>query len=150
MDLYAELTQLLAAFEERHIDYALCGGVALAVHGVPRATQDIDILALEESLPAVRLCAQASGFVFEAEPMDFSSGVTIVRFTKLISEQPLMLDVLIAKGPLQRVWAGRLTMPFESGQVKVVSREGLITLKLAAGRPQDIADIQRLKEIHRG
>jgi hypothetical protein len=63
--------------------------------------------------------------------------------------------VLLAEGPLEAVWQTRSRVAFESSggpgsALWVVSRAGLITLKLAAGRPQDIVDIQRLEEIARG
>ena len=45
-DLFRELTSLLSALDEEGIDYALCGGLAMAVHGYPRATVDIDLLIL--------------------------------------------------------------------------------------------------------
>jgi hypothetical protein len=45
VDLYAELAALVRGLDAQGIDYALCGGLALAVHGLPRATRDIDILA---------------------------------------------------------------------------------------------------------
>ena len=151
MDLLAELVALVKQFDTDGVQYAVCGGIALAIHGVPRATQDIDLLAEEASLPKLRLAAQQCGFTFEAEPMDFTqSGITIVRFTKLIGVQPLMLDVLFAKGPTGRVWEGRQEVVFEGTKIKVVSREGLITLKLAAARPQDLVDVQRLHEVDRG
>ncbi|MCG5052851.1 MAG: nucleotidyl transferase AbiEii/AbiGii toxin family protein [Myxococcales bacterium] len=151
MDLYAELTQLLGEMQRLKVDYALCGGIALAVHGVPRATQDIDILVPEDALDDLRQSARAAGYAFETEPLDFPSGVTIVRFTKVLADgQPLMLDALIAKGPLHKVWKQRQTLSFDGGTVTVVSREGLISLKLAAGRPQDLVDVQKLAEVNRG
>lgn len=151
MDIYRELSALVALLEERQIEYALCGGIALAVHGAPRATQDIDLLVRAEALDRLREAARDSGFVFESLPMDFSaSGVTVYRFTKLIENVPLMLDALIADGPLAAVWQTRQSFAFEDGRLQVVSREGLITMKLAAGRPQDIADVKRLSELDRG
>jgi hypothetical protein len=150
VDFYGELTRVLAALQGRQLEYALCGGVALAIHGAPRATQDIDLLLRPEDLPALREVAHSLGFVLEAFPTDLASGVTIQRFTKLIEGQPFMLDVLLVKGPLETVWSGRLATAFEGGTVQVVSREGLIALKLAAGRPQDLVDIQRLEEANRG
>jgi hypothetical protein len=41
LDLYEELTRIIAALDERHVEYALCGGLAMAVWGYPRATVDI-------------------------------------------------------------------------------------------------------------
>jgi hypothetical protein len=150
VDFFAELRQLAATLEARHIDYALCGGVALAIHGAPRATQDIDLLLLPEDLDRLREAARSCGFTLESFPMDFASGLTIQRFTKIIDGQPLMLDVLLVSGVIRRAWDGRLSAPLEDGVVRVVSREGLIGLKVAAGRPQDLADIKRLEEVGRG
>lgn len=150
MDFYGELRALLRAIESRSIDYALCGAVALAIHGVPRATQDIDLLLRPEDLGRLREAAQACGFRFESLPMDFASGFSVQRFSKLVEGQPLMLDVLLVRGPLESAWASRITTQLDEGSVNVVSREGLISLKLAAGRPQDLADVQRLEELGRG
>jgi len=38
MDFFQELKDVTAALDASEVDYALCGGVALAIHGVPRAT----------------------------------------------------------------------------------------------------------------
>jgi hypothetical protein len=150
VDFFEELKQLVMTLESRAIDYALCGGVALAIHGAPRATQDIDLLLHAEDLERLRDAARSCGFTLESVPMTFSSGITIQRFTKVIDGQSLMLDVLLVSGALDSVWSARQQAPFEGGTVRVVSREGLIALKLAAGRPQDIADVQRLEELGRG
>ena len=151
MDLFQELVAIVAAFDARGIDYALCGAVALAIHGAPRATKDIDVLARAGDMEAVREATRSVGFTLESLPMTFSSsGVTVRRFTKVIAGDHLMLDVLIVDGPLDAVWATREALRWNEGEVRVVSRQGLITLKLAAGRPQDLADIQRLEELDRG
>ncbi len=150
MDLFEELRGLVAGLEAAGVDYALCGGVALAIHGAPRATQDIDLLLRPEDLGRLRQVVTPLGFTLESLPMDFASGITIQRFTKLIGDQPLMLDLLFVAGPTERVWAGRQSAAFEGGTIRVVSREGLVALKLAAGRPQDLADVARLQELSRG
>jgi hypothetical protein len=150
VDFFQELKQLVATLESRKIDYALCGGVALAIHGAPRATQDIDVLLQRRDIERLREAAGACGFTLESVPVEFSSGVSIQRFTKLIDGQPLMLDVLFVGGFVETVWADRQQAEFDGGLVRVVSREGLIALELAAGRPQDVADVKRLQEAGRG
>ena len=45
-DLYEEFKSIISALEQRGIDYAVCGGLAMAVHGLARATVDIDLLIL--------------------------------------------------------------------------------------------------------
>jgi hypothetical protein len=150
VDFYKELENLALALEAQAVDYALCGGVALAIHGVPRATQDIDLLLRSEDLAKFAKVREQLGYIFESVPMDFASGIRIQRFTKVVEGQPLMLDVLLVTPPIESIWASRMRVEFEGGPLRVVSREGLISLKLAAGRPQDMVDIQRLYEVDRG
>jgi hypothetical protein len=157
VDLFAEVVALTAALDAAAIDYAICGGIALAIHGAPRATKDIDLLAREADLSRLRDVVRACGFTLEALPMTFpSSGISIRRFTKIEPDgRTLMVDVLLAEGALGSVWQSRERVAFEgAGAARstlwVVSKAGLVTLKLAAGRPQDIADIQRLEEVSHG
>lgn len=150
VDFFQELKSLIDAFDENAIEYALCGGVALAIHGVPRATQDIDFLVKPEDVERLRDIVHRCGFVLESFPMDFASGITIQRFTKIIDDKPLMLDALLVGGPLQGAWERRQTAEIEGGHVRVIARDDLVALKLAAGRPQDLVDVQRLQEAGRG
>lgn len=145
IDVYAEFVVVIRAFEDANLDYALCGALALAVHGAPRATKDIDLIARKEDADRIREIARRLGFVFEALPMEFpGSGIEIQRFTKLVEGQPLMLDVLWLSPKLKPVWDGRERVQWAEGTLSVVSRDGLITLKLTAGRAQDLVDIQSL------
>jgi hypothetical protein len=145
IDVYAELVRIIRAFEDANVEYALCGALALAVHGVPRATKDIDVIARKEDETRVRDIARQQGFVHEALPMEFTgSGIEVQRFTKLVEGRPLMLDVLWLNAKLEGVWADRQRLQWDEGTLSVVSPEGLITLKLTAGRPQDLVDIQSL------
>jgi hypothetical protein len=145
IDVYSEFVALVQALEQANIDYALCGALALAVHGAPRATKDIDLIARKEDGDRIREVAKRRGFIFEALPMLFSgSGIEVQRFTKLVEGRPLMLDVLWLVPKLQAVWDDRQRLPWNEGTLSVVSRDGLITLKLTAGRAQDLVDIQSL------
>jgi predicted nucleotidyltransferase len=150
MDFFLELKELTQALDQGGVDYALCGGVALAIHGVPRATQDIDLLVHPLDLPRLRAVATARGFSLESFPMDFSSGITVQRFIKIVEGQSLMLDALLVGGPLERAWANRQVAELDGGRMRVITREDLIALKLAAGRPQDLVDVQQLNEAGRG
>jgi hypothetical protein len=150
VDLFAELTAVLSGLDSGGVDYALCGAVALAVYGAPRATQDIDILVRASDVETVREVGRAAGFTLEAHPMRFASGFTVHRLVKMIEAQPFMLDVIEAEGALLSIWETRKAVRSNERELRVVSREGLITMKLAAGRPQDIADVQRLQELGRG
>jgi hypothetical protein len=148
IDVYAEFAALVRALDDASIEYALCGALALAIHGAPRATKDIDIIARRDDHARIREVATACGFVFEALPMEFaSSGIEVQRFTKLVEGRPLMFDVLWLNQKLQPIWDDRQRVPWSDGTLSVVSRDGLITLKLTAGRAQDLVDIQSLTAV---
>lgn len=145
VDVHDELVALLSAFDRSNVEYALCGALALAVHGAPRATKDIDLIARKEDLETIRELVRTLGYVFEALPMELSgSGIEVQRFTKLVDGRPLMLDLLWLNPKLERIWNDRISMTWGERTLTVVSRDGLITLKLTAGRPQDLVDIQSL------
>jgi hypothetical protein len=81
--------------------------------------------------------------------MHFSDGVEVRRVTKIEGGDTLTLDLLIVNPQLEPVWSSRSALPTEKGPVRVVSREMLIRMKVAANRPQDVADVQRLQEADR-
>ena len=55
LDLFAGMTGLLQALEQRGIEYAVCGGLALAIHRVPRTTQGIDAMGPQDLADVQRL-----------------------------------------------------------------------------------------------
>ncbi|HUP21932.1 MAG TPA: hypothetical protein VNB06_03220 [Thermoanaerobaculia bacterium] len=149
LDLFDELTGLLADLERGGAEYAIAGAIALAIHGVPRATADIDLLVPGEHVERALEIARGRGFTVAAAPMRFSDGQQLRRVTKLQGEDALTLDLLIVGPALEAVWAERVSVPLEDGSVWVVSRQGLVQMKALAGRDQDFADIRRLQEADR-
>jgi len=149
IDLYEELKALVRKLDESRIDYALCGGMALAIYGVPRATVDLDLLIPSEALGKVSQMAKERGYAFAARPMVLSSGAILIhRFSKKDEETGfrVSLDFLLMTRSLEDVWNERQTLEWEEGKLQVVSREGLIRLKSLRKSGQDLEDIARLKE----
>lgn len=149
LDLFEEGVGLLGDLERRGIPYAVAGAVALAIHGVPRATTDIDLLVQPQDLDAVLAVARARRFGIEALPMKFSDGMEVRRVTKTEGAEMLTLDLLLVNQNLEPVWSSRERVLTERGELWVVSRDGLIQMKAWAGREQDLADIRRLQELDR-
>jgi hypothetical protein len=150
MDLLEELKKLTAKFDQLGIDYALCGGLALAIYARPRATLDIDILIEFETLSQAEDAANDLGFTLRAMPMEFQSGaVKIHRFSKVDkdTEETLVLDFLIVTPAIRNAWESRYTVEWEEGPLKVVSPEGLILLKSLRRSGQDEDDIEYLRSI---
>jgi len=149
LDLYDELKAVTASFDANGVAYALCGGLALAVYGLTRATVDIDLLIPEECLEAAGSAARDLGYTIAAPPMSLAGGtIKIRRISKLDPDTGdlLMLDLLLATAPLTDVWRTRREVEWEHGSLWVVSREGLIALKRLRRSGQDLDDIARLAE----
>jgi len=148
MDLIDELVALIKALNDAGVRYALCGGLAMAVHGHPRATQDIDLLIPEEELEKIQQVAEAAGFWIPSGRMPFKAktplAMEIYRVSKAVGSVLIPLDMIIVSPALQDVWEGRIDLPLGAIQCPVVSREGLITMKRIAGRHRDLADIESL------
>lgn len=148
LDLYDELLALTAAFEASGIAYALCGGLAVAVYGAPRFTKDIDLLIQAADAPRAKHVAKALGFSAESLPMRLKAAGELQRVVKFGPDgEILMLDLLLVGEELEPVWADREELSVGGRPLWVVSRAGLVSMKLASARPQDLLDIQRLAEL---
>lgn len=150
MDLLDELKKLIAKLNEENIEYALCGGLAMAIYALPRATLDIDILIETSSLENTKRAVHELGFTVQAAPMEFHGGkVRIHRTSKIESEtgESLILDLLIVTPEIKSAWDSRTKVEWEHGTLSVVSPQGLILLKSFRKSGQDQDDINFLRSI---
>ena len=143
--LLGEFRAITEALNADGIDYAVCGGWAMAIHGLPRATMDIDLLILGEDLDRVVRVVEDLGYDVSGLPLHFD--MEIRRVSKISRElkQLITLDLLLVNDSMSDVWATRLQQKWDHGVTSVVSRDGLIKLKMLAGRKQDLADIEKLR-----
>jgi hypothetical protein len=139
---------LITLFEEQALDYALCGGIAVAFHGYPRFTKDIDILIREEDLDAFKNIVAVNGFLFSSGKMPFGVGTPykryIYRISKIESDGILILDLLLLPKYLEDVWDDREFFEWKGKKIQVVSRYGLEKMKRLSGRDQDLLDLKKL------
>jgi hypothetical protein len=145
--LLDELSQLISALDENDVEYAVCGGLSMAIHGFVRATIDIDVLIRAESLEKAYKVAETKGFDIRGLDISFKErAVEIRRVSKIDDEgEVLSLDFLLVTPQVEDVWETRETIDFLGRKLWVVSRGGLVKMKRLAGRPQDLADIERLE-----
>ncbi len=149
LDLYEELKTLVSRLNTAKVEYAVCGGLALAVYGIPRATVDIDIMVQRAKLEEVHNLVRELGYIMKARPMTFAQeAIEIHRVSKIDPESGdlFSLDFLLVTSEIDSVWRSRREVEWEDGKLWLVSREGLITLKSLRGSGQDLDDIKKLKE----
>jgi hypothetical protein len=149
MDLQEEFLALIDALNRDGVEYGVCGGIALAIHGYPRFTKDIDILIRPEDLDRALAVAAAQGFIVAARPLRFDAGTPkereVRRISKIEGEDVMTLDLLLSRGVLQDAWNDREEFEWEGRVVKAVSAQALVRMKRIAGRDQDLLDVRRLE-----
>jgi len=148
MDLYEELLGVVDTLSAHGVQYALCGGIAVAVHGYPRFTKDIDLLIREEDLDATRAAVAECGFTVEGGRIPFRMGQPdeqiVFRINKVSGRELLTLDLILVGEPLKAIWNDRRDAEWENRRICLVSREGLAVMKRRAGRRQDLLDLEKL------
>ena len=150
MELFEEFSELVKEFKREKIEYALCGGLAMAVYAFPRATLDIDILIEPETLEKAKTIAKKLGFSFDAGLMKFrGDAIQIYRLTKVVpgSSDVLALDMLLLTQEIKEVWETKQILTWDQGELPVISLKGLIKLKSMRLSGQDRDDIKNLKSI---
>ncbi len=149
MDLQEELAGIVTALDQGGVEYALVGGLAVAVWGAPRMTQDIDLLVQAADADRAVQVAKGCGFTFESFPMEFKDGMELRRVSKVVGQAHLFVDFILVNANLEAAWQSRRPVPYGGRALAVISRDALIKMKVAAGRPQDMLDVAALKETDR-
>jgi predicted nucleotidyltransferase len=147
--LLEPLATLIRLFDEREISYALIGGLAVAVHGIPRPTHDLDFTAAipRDRLDALYQSATDRGFtvpeVHDSGWVDQVSDMPLIRVRQWGRGEPIDVDIFLAETPFQQsLLERRQKLHVDGIEAWVASPEDLILLKLIAGRPRDIGDVQ--------
>jgi hypothetical protein len=149
LDLLEEFRALVTALDAAGVEFAVCGGLAVAIHAHPRATLDVDLLLPAEQVDRARGVARGLGYVLEAGRLVIRKDVIeVVRLSKPDSETGdlLPLDLLVVTPALEEAWATRARVAWQHGTLPVVSRAGLIAMKRLRGSGQDLDDIRALED----
>jgi len=140
------IDQVAAVLRRAGITHALVGAVALTIHGVNRATHDLDLLVVDRSCLRSDFWTDLEGRgafieVRKGDLTDPLAGVVRFRFPGETS-----VDVVVGKFKWQSEVLDRAVLVPSEGEIPVVRAADLILLKLFAGGPQDAWDIQQLLE----
>jgi len=145
MIIHEDLRDLFRLLSDNGVEYVIVGGYAVAYHGYIRATKDVDILFRNDCENIARLIAALQAFGIAPDAMDtntFSAPGRIVR----IGSPPMMVELINAVSgvPFRDVWERKVRGQYGGVEVFFISKLDLLRNKKAAGRPQDIRDIEAL------
>lgn len=149
MNLQQEFLAILDALRGAGLDYAVCGGFAVGLHGYPRLTTDIDLLVQPDDLARVRKALASVGYTLDSGFITFAAGEpserSLWRVSRAEDGDLITVDLLLVGPFLADVWAGREVFQLGARHVQVVSRAGLLKMKRSAGRHKDLDDIEKLR-----
>jgi hypothetical protein len=148
MELSKDLREFVELLNSRKIKYLLVGGHAVGFHGHPRYTGDVDFLIDTSPENAARVAAAVSDFGFGSlglQEGDFRAPEMVIQ----LGRAPNRIDLLtsVAAVSFEEAWKTRVETRLGGLPVWVISKDLLVQNKLAAARPQDLADVAKLREI---
>lgn len=149
LDLLEEFRGILSALDAENVAYAVCGGLAVAIHARPRATIDVDLLVPRDEIERAKAAIRSRGYAIDTGLMVVRKGV--IEMHRLSKSDPdtgdiLSVDLLIVTPDLAHAWETRERVRWEAGEVPVVSISGLIQMKRLRANGQDLDDIRLLEE----
>jgi hypothetical protein len=147
MEIQPDFKELLELFNAHRVDYLIVGGYALALHGAPRFTGDLDIFVKPDPDNAQRILAALSDFGFGSLGLvqeDFIHPEHVVQ----LGVPPVRIDVITSLTGVTwaEAWAGKNQDFFGKVLVGFLGREQFVANKRALGRKRDLADLEALGE----
>jgi hypothetical protein len=147
MEVQRDFKELLELFNDHKVDYVIIGAYALAFHGVPRYTGDLNILVKPDSDNAHRILDALNDFGFGA--LDLSGDdLTLPGRVIQLGISPVRIDITTSITGLtwKRVAKNKVSGDYGDVPVYFISKEDFIANKKALGRHRDLADIEALGE----
>ncbi len=143
-----DLREFTALLNSQGVEFLVVGGYCVAFHGVPRFTGDVDFFIRVSPANAERMESVIREFGFGSTGLkreDFLQPGQIIQ----LGRPPNRIDILTAIDGVEfeEAWARRVPAKLEGIELFMLSKDLLIRNKEAANRPQDKADLQRLKEL---
>jgi hypothetical protein len=145
MEIQPDFKELLVLFNEQNIEYLIVGGYALAFHGAPRYTGDLDILVRPDPANAQRILNALTLFGFGLLGLaaaDFENPERVIQ----LGEPPVRIDLItsITGVSWEEAFSSRMLGNYGDVPVYFLGRESFIQNKRAIGRAKDLADIEAL------
>ncbi|MCK6551282.1 hypothetical protein L6R52_35935 [Myxococcota bacterium] len=147
MKLSKDLRAFIESLNSNAVEYLVVGGYAVAYHGIPRFTGDIDFLIRPTKENIDRLVHALAQFGFGGLGIRAEDFLVDGRIIQL-GRPPHRIDLLtsISGVDVERAWSGAVDGRLDGLPVRVIGRRELIENKRATGRAKDLADLEGLGE----
>lgn len=124
----------------------LCNRFEVSIHGYPRGTDDLDICVEATKENSAKLAEVIKEFGLGSLGLTGDDFLVRGEFTQL-GRAPVRIDVMVEMDevPFEEAWQNRRLVEYQGQAISFIGYNELLRLKALAGRPQDIADIEKLK-----
>jgi hypothetical protein len=145
MEIPQDFRELLALLNAHDVDYMIVGAYALAYHGAPRFTGDLDLLVRPDEENAARIVRVLDEFGFGKVGIDQTDLVKPDQIIQL-GVSPVRIDIItsITGVSWQEARRGRQKGRFGDLEVYYIGKQQFVTNKKATGRQKDLADLEAL------
>lgn len=146
IQLSPDWSEFLSLLIRNEVRFVVVGGHAVAAHGEPRLTEDLDVFVETSPENAARLRRSLVAFGFgDAAPSE--EDLAKPGNVWMLGRKPWRIDILtrIDGVTFDEVWRGRVEADFVSKPLYVIGRPELVANKRAAGRAKDLADLAALE-----
>lgn len=146
MEVAPDFDEFIACLTAHGVEFVIVGAYALAYHGAPRFTGDLDVLVRPTVDNASRLLKALESFGFPIGELTPAAVVDTRRMIEM-GVPPVQIHVMSAISGVEwpEVWERRVDGPFGRCVVPYIGRETLIRNKRVAGRPKDLSDVDALE-----
>ncbi len=139
------LQDVFKSFQRHKVRYLVIGGVASVLHGVPRATFDVDILIEPTIENAQRLLTALEEAGFGTATITNAQDVIAHEITIFNDRVRIDVQTRTPGVSFQDAWSRRKTITYQGQDFFILSREDLINTKRASGREVDLEDVRLLE-----
>ena len=145
ISLERDIIEFVELCNKHEVKYLIIGGYAVSIHGHPRSTKDIDVCIEMSEENASKMVKVISDFGFSSLKLSKEDFLKKDSITQL-GFPPLRIDILndLDGVPFEEAWQNKKSVSFENVPVNFIGYNDLIIVKQKAGRPQDIADVDKL------
>jgi hypothetical protein len=142
--LPTDFRDMLSALSDAGAEFLVVGAYAMAAHGLPRATGDLDVWVRADPANAERVLVAFGAPTTGLRADDFSVPDQVVQ----LGVSPYRVDLLTSIDGVTfgEAWPAREEVPMDGLNVPVLSRRHLVQNKRATDRPQDRIDVERLEQ----
>ncbi len=141
-----DFKEFIELLNSNNVKYLVVGGYALAFHGYPRYTKDIDIWVWVDRENAENIIAALHKFGFTSLELNVDDFL-IPGYVIQLGNPPARIDILTSVTALDfnDCYSSKVKIDIEGTTINFIDRESLKKNKKAVGRHQDLADLENLK-----